>query len=135
MFCIHCGNEIKNDSKFCCYCGNQVEQLQQKQNANRPSVRNKVFAYIGFGHGIAAFVMSFIPLVCIYSFLCAIPGIIFSCLGKKSEKEKYAKKGRLFSVLGLIISFIMTIITFVLLIFLFEYVGIEYEILTGQWYF
>ena len=105
MFCIHCGKEIENDSKFCCYCGEAVQSVVEVEQ-QRPSVKNKVFAFVGFGHGIAAFVLSLIPFACFYSFLFVIPGFIFSGLGKNSNKENFAKKGKLFSTLGLIFGII-----------------------------
>ena len=41
MFCVHCGNEIKDDSKFCCYCGEAVHVVKEVKQ-ERQSVKNKV---------------------------------------------------------------------------------------------
>ena len=134
MFCVHCGKEIENDSKFCCYCGEAVQSVVEVKQ-EKSSVKNKIFAFIGFGHGIAAFVLSLIPFACFYSFLFVIPGFIFSGLGKKSSKENFAKKGKLFSTLGLIFGIIMTILTIVLFVLLIEYADATYETIYDEWYF
>ena len=134
MFCIHCGKEIENDSKFCCYCGEAVHVVNEVKQ-ERPSVRNKIFAFIGFGLGITSFVLGLIPFACFYSFLFVIPGFIFSGLGKNSNKVNFAKKGKLFSTLGLIFGIIMTILTIVLLVLLIEYGDVTYETIYDEWYF
>ena len=127
MFCVHCGMQIKDDSLFCCHCGKKVKLIEEVK-PERPSVKNKIFAFIGFGLGITSFVLSLIPVACIYSLIFYIPGFIFSGLGKNSNKENFAKKGKLFSTLGLIFSLIMTILTIVLLVLLVEYAdGFYYE--------
>jgi hypothetical protein len=94
-----------------------------------------VFAFVVFGHGIAAFVLSLIPVACFYSFLFVIPGFIFSGLGRNSNKENFAKKGKLFSTLGLIFGIIMTILTIVLFVLLIEYADATYETIYDEWYF
>ena len=134
MFCVYCGNEIKDDSKFCCHCGEAVRVIKEVKQ-ERPSVKNKVFAFVGFGHGLVAFILSLIPVACIYSFLFVIPGFIFSSLGKNSNKENFAKKGKLFSTLGLIFGIIMTIVTIVLFVLLIEYAEVTYETIYDEWYF
>ena len=134
MFCIHCGKEIENDSKFCCYCGKAVQSVVEI-NQEKNSVKNKIFAFVGFGLGITSFVLSLIPVACFYSFLFVIPGFIFSGLGKNSNKEKFAKKGKLFSTLGLIFGIVMTILTIVLFVLLIEYADATYETIYDEWYF
>ena len=134
MFCIHCGKEIENNSKFCCYCGEAVQSVVEV-NKEKSSVKNKIFAFVGFGLGITSFVLSLIPFACFYSFLFVIPGFIFSGLGKNSNKENFAKKGKLFSTLGLIFGIIMTILTIVLFVLLIEYADVTYETIYDEWYF
>ncbi len=36
MFCIHCGKEIPDESKFCQYCGNALEQVTAPEQRNEP---------------------------------------------------------------------------------------------------
>ena len=132
MFCAYCGKEIDDKSKYCPYCGFKVVNPGV---VKKPSAKNKVFAFVGFGHGLVAFILSLIPVACIYSFLFVIPGFIFSGLGKNSNKENFAKKGKLFSTLGLIFGIIMTIVTIVLFVLLIEYAEVTYETIYDEWYF
>ena len=126
MYCIYCGKEIENGSKFCSYCGKSVNETPTPEKTN---VKGKVFAFIGFGLGICSFVFSLIPFLCFSSAFISIPGLIFSNLGMNSNKKSFAKKGKIFSVLGIIIGVIMSILSIVLLVFLAEEAPIIYEII------
>ena len=125
MFCEYCGKPIDDNSRFCCHCGAKVVPTFETINTEKPSVRNKVFAFVGFGLGIASFVFSLIPVCCFYSLLFAIPGMIFSKYGLSSEKESFARKGKVFSISGLIIGIVMSILTIVLMVFLIEEYGYD----------
>ena len=75
----------------------------------------KVYAIIGFITGILAISMS--PLF-YFGVIVSIIGIVFSIKGKKSNsKEKYAQRGLLLNIIGLILSVIVS--TVVLLLFIF----------------
>ena len=131
MYCVYCGKELENDSKFCCYCGKSVNETNTPVKTN---VKEKVFAFIGFGLGICSFVFSLIPFLCLSSPFISIPGLIFSNLGMKSNKANFARKGKIFSILGIIIGVIMSIISIVLLEFLIEEAPIIYEIIYDFYY-
>ena len=120
MYCTFCGKEIENNSKYCSYCGNEITN-ENTENATKSNTKGKVFAYIGFGLGIQAFVMSIIPFVCFYSYISCIPGIIFSNNGMDSSKVKYAKKGKLFNKLAFIFGPIMSVITIIIIVLLSQY--------------
>ena len=114
MYCTKCGSRIDDDSKFCSECGTKVNDFysqsdfcQQDSNIDTRT-SSKVFAFVGFGLGITAFVISFIFIAGYCAFLFAIPGLIFSIQGKKSVKASYAKKGITFSILGLILGFVLS---------------------------
>ena len=122
MYCKYCGSHIADDSKFCSECGTKVNDFysrsdfcQQDSNIDNRT-RSKVFAFVGFGLGITAFVISFMFIAGYCAFLFAIPGIIFSVQGKKSVKASYAKKGLVFSILGLILGFVISTIILLLMI-------------------
>ena len=114
MFCTYCGKQIDDDSRFCCHCGKEAEPMIKKVIENKPSVRNKIFAFVGFGLGITAFIFGFLPIWGIISFMFSIPGLIFSKYGMDSDKVNYAKKGKIFSNLGLI--FGLSISTFFIIL-------------------
>ena len=117
MYCSVCGAHIEDDSKFCPYCGVKTDVYEQVNRNN--SVRNKVFAFVAYGLGITAFVLGFMPIYGFFTLFCSIPALVFSKFGMDSPKSHFARKGRLFAILGL--SFGMVISTiFVILIVLFE---------------
>lgn len=126
MYCTYCGKQIEDDSKFCTYCGNSTGYVEKKEVNN--NVKEKIFAFIGFGLGIAAFVIGLIPFACFSAIFMAIPGMIFSKIGMNSNKKSFAKKGRIFSVLGLIFGIIMSVLTVVIIVVLVEETG-GYEFL------
>ena len=126
MYCIYCGKELENDSKFCGYCGKSVNENQAPVKTN---VKEKVFAFIGFGLGICSLIFSLIPFLCFSSAFISIPGLIFSNLGMKSNKKSFANKGKVFSILGIIFGVIMSIVSIVLLVFLVEEAPIIYDII------
>ena len=126
MYCIYCGKEVENGSKFSSYCGKSLNENQAPEKTN---VKEKVFAFIGFGLGICSFIFSLIPFLCFSSAFISIPGLIFSNLGINSNKKSFAKKGRIFSILGIIIGVIVSFLSIVLLVFLVEEAPIIYEII------
>lgn len=91
-------------------------------NANVQPAGNKsakTFAGLGLGFGITAFVTGLIPIFGIFGVFLGIPGIVFSCIGKKKASDesvkKKAKTGLGFSIAGVIIGFIMYIVGIILL--------------------
>ena len=115
MFCKFCGEQISDESKFCCHCGKRLIDDNVCEVVNKPSVRNKVFAFVGFGLGITGFVFGLIPLLGLYAGFFSIPGIVFSSIGVNSTKASYAKKGKIFSILGLVLGIVISVLTIVLI--------------------
>ena len=122
MYCKRCGKELVEGTKFCPECGENnevidaefVEPAYETPQVNKPHVAKcfTIFAKIGYGLGIASFVCGFIPFVCLFSLSVAEVSIVFSILGRKDpEMRSKAKKGLVFSILGLVIAFIVWIIT------------------------
>ena len=126
MYCTYCGKELDNDSKFCSYCGKSVNETKTPVKSY---VKEKVFAFIGFGLGICSFVFSLIPFLCLSSPFISIPGLIFSNLGMKSSKASFARKGKVFSIVGIIVGVVMSIISLVAFVLLLEEAPIIYDII------
>ena len=111
MICPNCGKEILDYSSYCNYCGDDV--VNHKVIVNQ-SVRNKVFAYIGYGHGITSLAMGLIPFASYVAWIYSVIGLIFSNFGLESTKAYYAKKGKKLSLIGLVVSFIVSLITIII---------------------
>ena len=119
MFCKYCGKEIDNDSKFCPYCGEEVDNKQnevveiERQNEDGETTPSKGpwngFAKVGFTLGLLGFILSFVAI----GLEIAIPGLVFSIMGKnasdKELKEK-ARRGQGFAIAGIIIGFIVSFV-------------------------
>jgi len=56
------------------------------------------------GHAIAGFVSGILSLIPLYGMLAVIPAIIFSVIGLKSEKRKFAKAGLIMGSLGIVLA-------------------------------
>ena len=113
VYCTYCGKQIEDNANFCCYCGKQINNVKSVNNNH--DVKGKVFSFIGFGLGITAFVFSLIPIWCFCAFCFTIPAMIFSNLGRNSTKANFARKGKVFGILSIIFSVIMSIVTMIIL--------------------
>ena len=40
MFCVKCGNKVKDDDKFCFNCGNKIEINEAKEDCNTNTVKD-----------------------------------------------------------------------------------------------
>ena len=129
MYCTNCGKEIDEDVKFCPHCGTSVEKTtvvpspaptgSPKQQEDKPAKVWTVFSKIGKILGIVCFSTSFIPYLNYISFLFGIPGIVFSCLGRKAKTEVTDNDCRLglsFSIAAVVIGFVTMIAYYVLFI-------------------
>ena len=108
MKCINCGMILKDDATVCNYCGHQFVEKK-----GYPT-RNKVFAFIGYGHSILGLIVCIIPYLCYMSFIYSVIGLIFSNMGIESTKVSYAKKGKKMSIIALILGLVMSILTVLL---------------------
>lgn len=128
MYCKKCGAELLEGIKFCPECGEPVgttevvegEVVDFEQSAATPRQHVAkcftIFGKLGYIFGLISFIFSFIPFMCFVSLELAPIGLVFSILGKKDESlAAKTKKGKTFSILGLVFGFIMTIITGVIM--------------------
>lgn len=114
-YCYNCGKEVTKNHKFCSNCGYAF---------NRVPKCFEIFGYVGFGLGIAAFVLSFLPLYgFVFDMMLSPYAIVFSCLAQKETKVlSKANKGLVFGILGLVIS----LVSFILFIVSMIILGSEY---------
>ena len=114
MKCKVCGLENVEDAKFCAGCGEQlveenVEEVVPEvvEEPAKPHVPKcfDVFAKLGFYLGLFGLIgCVFVGL----GYIAAIPGIVFSALGKKSiEYHDKAKKGFVLSLIGTILGIVI----------------------------
>ena len=79
----------------------------QEQKEEKGPVVFHVFAIIGLVLGIFSFVTCWIG----YGFYTAIPGLVFSILGKKARpRRKGATVGMVFSIISIVVGFIALIV-------------------------
>ena len=116
MYCVRCGNEIKDGDNYCYYCG---KELAENKGFNvKPKPVWTVFARVSYILGIVSLCTCIFPIATGFG----IYGIIFSILGSKSiepRSEQYSKRGRIMSIIGCAISSIVMIaaaIIFILLV-------------------
>lgn len=131
MKCANCGAELEEGAKFCVSCGTPVaeaaapvetplpqapdfkETVQQPvgQQAAPVSMKKSIWALILGCCGLGSFWTGFIGPVGIISIVISIVGLI---IGGKAKKEnpgnKMGKTGWILSLIGLIVSAILTII-------------------------
>lgn len=128
MFCSKCGNEMPDNAKVCPHCGAPVEVEEEKAMASDVPVEAKadveqkpakvwtVFSIIGKILGIVCFATAFIPYLNYMSLLFAVPGIVFSCLGRKAKTEAADKNFRLglgFSIAAIVVAIVVLIVIIV----------------------
>ena len=110
MKCNVCGKENAEVAIFCVGCGNELveeevaEVFEEPQKPHVPKCYD-VFAKLGFGLGLGGLIgCLFIGL----GYIVAIPGIVFSALGKKSiNYHAKAKTGLVLSILGTVLGIII----------------------------
>ena len=117
MKCNVCGKENIDEAKYCSGCGNELiedvvgEVVGEPETPHVPKCFD-VFAKLGFGLGLGGLLGC---LLIGLGYVVAIPGIVFSALGRRSiTYHDKAKKGLVLSiigtVLGIIIYFIVCIV-------------------------
>lgn len=121
MYCTFCGQKIDDESNFCIHCGQMVRSYCENNEVKpKKDVKGRVFSFVGFGLGLSSFIFSLIPFLCFCSVFMSIPGLIFSNLGKTSDKASYAKKGKTFSVLGIVFGLIFSVSFIMLFVYIFS---------------
>lgn len=110
MKCNVCGKENIDEAKFCAGCGNELveevsgEVVEEPQTPHVPKCFD-VFAKLGFGLGLGGLIGCVLIGL---GYIVAIPGIVFSALGRKSIKyHDKAKKGLVLSIIGTILGIII----------------------------
>ena len=111
MFCEACGRPMDDGLEHCNHCG---AKINTNGVVKIPSVRNKVFAYIGLGLSINALVISLIPYVSFSFWVLSIPSLVFSKYGIDSTKEKVAKTGKILSILSIIFGILVSVLLILL---------------------
>ncbi len=126
MKCNVCGKENIDEAKFCAGCGNElvetveaeviedvtVEAVEEPQIPHVPKCFD-VFAKLGFGLGLGGLIGC---LLFGFGYVVAMPGIVFSALGKRSIKyHNKARKGLVLSVLGTVIGLIIYFVVCVII--------------------
>ena len=134
MYCKKCGKELMVSLNFCPECGEPVDKKALYDILNEEPTSEEffdqpaevevkkhvprcftVFGNVGYILALVGFVCSFIPVICYMTYQLSLIGLVFSILGKKDpELARKTKKGRIFSILGLIFGFIMMVVTNVL---------------------
>lgn len=126
MYCRHCGKELNDEARFCPACGaKQFEESPQSQGSmyddsfttatateieDKPAKCWSVFAKVGKILGIIAIAICWLPM---YGALAGVPGIVFSCLGRKAiDAEAISNRslGLKLSIAGTVISVVWFII-------------------------
>lgn len=104
MFCINCGNEIKEGSKFCTKCGKQYEQTQQVKTKKKFSTR-KIFllGIIVIVGAVFAYLYYEAPLAEKIDYDVASSVVNIYCEGE-TEEESSGGSGTIFSEDGLVLT-------------------------------
>ncbi len=105
MFCINCGNEIKDNSKFCTKCGNAFEQEQRTEAKKKFFTSKKLFLLIGIIAVIAIFAFFYDqgPSSENIDYDIASAVVNIYCEGE-TEEESSGGSGTIFSEDGLILT-------------------------------
>lgn len=100
-YCINCGNELAEDSKFCNKCGvdsennNVAENNQNVETANQGKSKTN-------GQAIAAFVVSLVGLF-IFGVYCGLISLGLGITALKHIKAFPNEKGKGLAIVGIVI--------------------------------
>ena len=117
-YCMKCLKEIKDTDLKCPQCGAEtfysikIKSQDQSKCGTKESIykERSIMPIIGFILGLISLIISFIPIIGLFSFVTAPPGIVVSAIANARFKfELRAKRGLLFSILSLILSTILYI--------------------------
>lgn len=100
-YCVNCGEELSEDSKFCNKCGVDSEKnniAQSNQNVNTTNQGESKFN----GQAIASFVVSLVGLI-IFGLICGIVSLSLGITSLKHIKEFSNEKGKGLAIAGIVI--------------------------------
>lgn len=110
MICKGCGLPLKAGDVFCGNCGTKVETTPVAQPMQQPAVSqpsgNKGLGITSMILGICSIVFSWLA---IFAIILPIVGLI---LASKAKGNKFAKIGKITSIIGLVLVIISTIAWF-----------------------
>ena len=101
MYCVKCGKEVKDGTKFCTNCGAEIESKKEEKDEKLTYSQNKTIettsnptpvevkpAEAGDGKGTASLVLGIVSFVvpCV-GFITSIVGLILGICAKKSGKK------------------------------------------------
>lgn len=124
MYCKKCGTELHGE-RYCPVCG--TEQVENVSNdpftttttaevgGKQPAKVWSIFATVGKVLGIVSIATCWIPFL--IGLVAGVPGIVFSCLGKKAQNDLALSKcrtGLKLSIAGLVISIFTYIMLFII---------------------
>ena len=126
MYCRQCGKEISEETRFCPVCG--AKQFEEHSGSvshddpftttteiqDKPAKCWSVFAKVGKILGIIAISICWLPL---YGALVGVPGIVFSCLGRKAIDDEAIRNrsiGLKLAIAGTVISIVWYIVLFII---------------------
>ena len=113
MYCIKCGNKIKDESKYCTKCGSSLDiDKVEKQKADGKAVASLIFGFV-------TLFLSFTLSILIFPF--ALLGLILGIVSKTKCSEKTA------GIVINIISMVISVVVFIILIILIIIIGITSE--------
>ncbi len=105
MYCVKCGKEVKDGTKFCTNCGTEIEAKKEKkeekdekltysqnksiETTSNPNPTEAKPAEAGDGKATASLVLGIISIVfaCGIGFITSIVGLILGIASKKSGKK------------------------------------------------
>ena len=132
--CKYCGQTMDEGDAFCANCGARVNDKEPAtapaENAIVEPKSIQIFAFIGMGLGIFSLVTAFIPFANLFTSVSSgIAGIVFSVLGKKSQRRKTnAKVGLILSIVGIALAIVLFVVYLLLMKdFIFEFVSEQEE--------
>ena len=144
MYCNKCGRELSDGARFCLSCGaEQQTEYRESTATETPEVNAEpieeqkpakvwtVFSTIGKILGIVAICICWIPMM--YGVVLGVPGIVFSCLGRKAQTEQAEKNFKIGLTLS-IIAIVFTIFSFIIYIIVVAVLQLGSQVAWLEWW-
>ena len=113
-WCRNCGRELSDRDTVCGTCFTPVD----RSNAATSAPKYNVFCIIGFSASVSYFLCFLIPPLFPLTFVLPVIGMFFSIVGVATCRNPY-RKGRIFGILGIVIS-ALEILLFVMVLDFFS---------------